>query len=80
MADDNVIDLADHLPPSNPEIVESLKVLTSEAKNGRVTSIIALWIDDGGEVHAAYHLDTPVASLALGVIVDLEMAEQFIIP
>jgi hypothetical protein len=76
MAD--IIDISDHLPPSNPEIVESLKVLTSEAQNGRVSSIIALWVDNQGDVHAAYHIETPVASLALGVLVDLEQIDQFI--
>ena len=53
---DNVIDITAHLPEVNAELVESLRVMLSEAQAGRLTGIAAVYLTDEGEVANVYHV------------------------
>lgn len=55
MAD--IIPIADHLPEVNAELVESLRIMLSEAQAGRLTGIAAVYTTDEGDVANVYHVE-----------------------
>lgn len=52
MAD--IIPIADHLPEVNAELVESLRVMLSEAQAGRLTGLAAVYITDEGDARTTF--------------------------
>lgn len=63
MAD--IIPIADHLPEVNAELVESLRVMLSEAQAGRLTGLAAVYITDEGDVQNVYHIDNVLNLVAI---------------
>jgi hypothetical protein len=55
---DNVIPLKP--PTGDPEIVETLRVLLSEAQAGRLTGIAVVYLTDEGDCLTAYHMSEPL--------------------
>ena len=53
MAD--VVDLSEHRKPSDPELIDSLRVLLSHAQNGRMVALVAYWVADDNSAEAVYH-------------------------
>jgi len=63
MAD--IIPIADHLPEVNAELVESLRVMLSEAQAGRLTGLAAVYVTDEGDVQNVYHIDNVLNLVAI---------------
>lgn len=68
MAD--VIDIAGKLPKADPELVDALRVLLSEAQNGRLTSIAVVYLTSDEHIATTYHFDSALE--ALGAVAYLE--------
>lgn len=76
MAD--IVDIANHLPVQDPELIDYLVSLVAEARNGRLTGFAMIYIDGEGGMHSTYLLRTPVAQVAVGRFLDFEaLAEHF---
>ena len=55
MAD--VVNLDEHRPEVNADLIESLRTMLSEAQAGRLTGIAAVYITDDGDVANVYHVE-----------------------
>ena len=55
---DNVIPF--EAPNGDPEIVETLRTLLSEAQAGRLTGIAVVYLTEDGDCLTAYHMDEPL--------------------
>lgn len=65
-----IIDIAGHLAQPNADIVESLRVLLSEAQNGRLVSLAVVYTTDDEQIATTYHFDSALE--ALGAVSFLE--------
>ena len=57
---DNVIDLAEHLPEINAEVVESLRIMLAEALAGRLVALAAVYISNEGDAQTVFHIESPL--------------------
>lgn len=73
---DNIVDISDHLPAVDAELVDYLKSLVVEARNGRLTGFAMIYIDGEGGMQASYLLRTQVEQIAAGVYMDLEAIKE----
>ena len=71
MAD--IVDLSAHRKAVDPDLVESLRVLLSEAQNGRITGIVAAYYDDEGSLCSMFHMDAVTDAIAATVLLHHEV-------
>ena len=65
-----VVDLSQHLPTVDKELVDCLRSLLSEAQNGRLRSYAAIYISgDGESVERTHYVITLADQLALNAVV-----------
>jgi hypothetical protein len=50
-----VVNLDEHRPETNPELIESLRNMLSDAQNGRMVSMAAVYIRPGGDLLTVFH-------------------------
>jgi hypothetical protein len=60
---DNIIDINDRLPNPDPDLVESLRMLLSEAQNGRLLNFAVVYITDDDQIATTYHFDSALEAL-----------------
>jgi hypothetical protein len=53
-----VVDLNARRKPVEPELVEYLRILLSEAQNGRLTGFAVAYYDDEGLLDTAFHTES----------------------
>jgi len=71
MAD--VVDLNQRRKPTEPELIESLRVMLSEAQNGRMICMVAVCMNDDGEIDAVCHGPNNVEAIGLASWLHAEM-------
>jgi hypothetical protein len=71
MAD--VVDLNQRRKPSDPELVESCRVMLSEAQNGRMAGLVAVCMNDDGELDVVLHGPNNIEAIGLASWLHAEM-------
>lgn len=61
MAD--VIDIAGHLPKADPDLIETLRIMLSEAQNGRLVSLAAVYTINDGTIDTVFHFDSALEAV-----------------
>ena len=62
MAD--VVDIADHLPKPDPELIESIRILLREAQAGRLTGIGLVYLTHEDEFVPLLHFEQNTDAIA----------------
>lgn len=73
MAD--VVDLNERRKPSDPDLVESLRIMLSNAQNGRMMGLVAVCLSDEGELDAVVHGPTPIEAVGIASWLHADMMD-----
>jgi hypothetical protein len=67
-----VVDLNARRKPVDAELVDKLRILLSEAQNGRMTGIVAGYYDDQGDYSAMFHMEWATDAIAAATMLQSE--------
>lgn len=74
---DNVVTLDDHRKPTDPEMIESLRVMLSEAQNGRLVGFAASYITHEDTVQTVFHFSRTIDAAGAVMVLHQEVAALF---
>jgi hypothetical protein len=63
-----VIDIQNHLPEVDKDLVDTLRTMLSEAQNGRLRSYAAVYVTQDGEIGSSYYYQCTADQIALEAI------------
>ena len=58
---DNIIPM--RLPKVDPDLIETLRSMLSEAQNGRLVNIAAIYLSSDGEIASIFHFDSALEAI-----------------